>query len=288
MGEVPLPQIAQPQPNLKLSVREAADRLEPRRPSGVMHGPWIGTEDEVQVVMPYPDLHSMDNLVGSVIHRYGRDIPQMPKPREKHLRRFGYHFVRTHFPKLDASAQPDLDGWLNNPKYRLKQRLKFLKLLREKPLVTNRDLKNGSFLKFEPYKSFKWPRSINAYNDFMKAVCGPYQRVIDLLLFHETPWGVKHRSVAERPQILRESFGNRPVDGTDFTAAEVHHLKAPYNDIRVFWKQHIAQASAAFKDYLKIVRSKSLDRATTDYANRLVAELDAVLLSGDCSTSSDN
>jgi len=147
------------------------------------------------------------------------------------------------------------------------------------------DLVNKSFIKCESYNTYKFPRAINSYTDTAKAYCAPIQAQLDHAIY-SLPWCVKGRDCSERPARMSELFGDGPVNGTDFSSMEAH-FEAHFAQIRVFWKEWVGQKLPCIRDYMKVVRAKSFGVNLSKFKD-VDVEVVGKLMSGDCSTSSDN
>jgi hypothetical protein len=197
---------------------------------------------------------------------------------------FSKFLIRKKFPVLPADTQYSTEHWMDG-KYTEKQKAEFRKLLEDPRVLTAKDLLNKSFLKDEAHDVPKNPRGINAYTDRAKVFCGAIQHQLDEAIY-KLPWAVKHMDVSERPKMLKELFGESPVSGTDYTAMEAHH-EGMRAKIRVYWKQWVGQLLPHMKTYLEIVKAKAYGVNECEFKG-VKASLKGRLMSGDCSTSSDN
>lgn len=88
------------------------------------------------------------------------------------------------------------------------------------------DLFAFSFLKFESYDKEKFPRTICALSDEIKATMGPIFRQLDHSIFHSEKVGrffVKTVPVKERAEHIRNMFGSNQVCLADYSSFECCH-----------------------------------------------------------------
>jgi hypothetical protein len=85
---------------------------------------------------------------------------------------------------------------------------------------------------------------------------------------------------------MADLFGDSPVNGTDFSSMEAH-FEQHFAEIRIYWKEWVGQKLPCIKKYMKVVREKSLGVNLSKFKD-VDVEVMSKLMSGDCSTSSDN
>jgi len=266
-------------------VRAEGDKIDDRRPVGYFYGPYVGGGGEVRVVRPRPDLKSPDNCIAASMHRFGRKMPKSDARLRKRYLDFAKCFIRYFFPVLPSNTDVSFENWSADSKYTKGEISAFAQLVSDSCGLVHEDLLNKSFIKCESYNTYKFPRAINSYTDKAKAYCAPIQSVLDHAIYG-LPWSVKMKDTSCRPAMMKELFGDSPVCGTDFSSMEAH-FEEEFAEVRCFWKQWVGQKLPCIKDYIRVVRAKSLGVNLSRFKD-VDVELMGKLMSGDCSTSSDN
>lgn len=279
--EIDLPRMNKPSEGLVIRVRGGMHGKE-RRPVAAL-APNFLRAGNLPFVRPRPDLDAPVNKIAGSIHRFGRELPPAKPGRMTDFLNFAKFLIRKKFPVLPADTTYSVDHWLS--KYTKAEQAQFRELIRDSVVVTAKRLRNKSFIKDEPHNEPKMPRIINAYTDAAKAICGDIQHVLDEAVY-KLPFSVKHMNVNERPRAVAEKFGLEPVDGTDFSAMEAHH-EGVRAKIRIYWKKHVGQNLPFIDEYMKIVRAKSEGINVSEFKD-VIVQVVGRLMSGDCSTSSDN
>jgi len=271
--------------NIAVRVRSGGDKVDDHRPVGHFFGPYVGVESKPAVARPRPDLKSPDSFIAGSLHRFGRKLPpSRPEVRARFLK-FSKVLIQMFFPVLSSDTDVSFDSWAMKCDYTQAQIGGFAEWINGQVVLTEKDLRNKGFIKCESYAEYKYPRTINSYSDKAKAYCAPIQAQLDSAIYG-TPWSVKKMDVSERPRLLQRLFGDRPVAGTDFSSMEAH-FDEEFAKIRVFWKEWVGQKLPGIAEYMKIVKAKSYGRNVTSTPD-VDVQVDGKLMSGDCSTSSDN
>lgn len=269
---------------MKIKLHMKVDWIPNLSPVAFVHGPFLGVE-KPYMLRPRPDPKNLVNLASSASHRFATAMPEGNNKVRGEFLKFSKLFIKIYFPVLDSNTVVSFDEWIRSSGYTQAEKLKFQTLISEKTNLTERDLYNKSFIKWESYGEYKYPRSINAYTDLCKAYCGPMQHVLDKAIYG-LKWSVKGRDVSYRPGELKELFGDGPVSATDFTSFEAHH-RGEFAALRLFWKRHVGRFVQGFDEYYKIIEAKSFGRNVSKFKGVTVT-VNERLMSGDASTSSDN
>lgn len=133
-------------------------------------------------------------------------------------------YVRSHYQPIPYRelTHEYLDTWLKGSKYTLKQKEMYHKLMEDyfDPLVSkSKFYRCNSFIKQEYTEEIKEARIINAPNDMLKAVIGPYMHELESQVYDEH--FIKHcdpESVYHRMQ--RVACGAKRVYETDYSSFE--------------------------------------------------------------------
>jgi len=156
-------------------------------------------------------------------------------PGRRALRRVFRAFVRREvkkqFPvKVAVDASIAFEDWLVRTNYPESRRVELRQLFEDlnvglqgasaDPEIT----KVKSFIKDEPYSTWKFPRWINSRSDKWKVLFGPYVKVMEDVVYSH-PVFIKHTPVRDRPDvILRDVFREGWfVYAGDWTSMESHH-----------------------------------------------------------------
>lgn len=163
-------------------------------------------------------------------------------------------FVRLYFPRLTGNEDLSLETFLAQSSYSKAQQDRIYAMVSDRDGrigLTEKDYRTESFGKFEGYDSFKFMRCINAYNDRIKALFGPYIHAADEAIFSKLPFFAKHLTMNERARKLQQLFGNEPVMMTDFTSFEAHH-RGRFADVVYLVFSHVL-APVAPRELLRVL-----------------------------------
>jgi hypothetical protein len=195
-------------------------------------------------------------------------------------------FVRKKIEILKDSDVPDFEEWLEGTPYSGKRKEYFRKLRDDFRNERFGDLgKVESFIKHEGWAKPKCPRAINSYSDLSKTILGPIVKAIDKNLF-KLKYFVKGTNPREWPEMMRELFGDRKVQVTDFTSFEAHH-RGIFADLVYYWMAHSIRGMQDAKQIRAVLRQLVLGRNHITY-NCTNVEIDQRLMSGAMWTSSAN
>jgi len=258
-----------------------------------------------------PDLHNLSNQYYSSLHRFGAEMPSGQPIAQQNFSRFAAGFLRHFVPVLDFNADLSFETFYqnSNKSKEFRDHLRNTAIEHLDRNYTERDLRTGSFIKHESYpiksgfdadkystgqptadpddhsrNEFKPARSINAYNDWIKASLGATTRAFDSVIFG-LEWFVKHIPVRERPARLHELFGENPVCTTDFSSFECHH-RGVFANVILSTFQHVF--ANTFSEYEFALMQELL--TTTNYSEFSTVDVivPETLMSGAPWTSSAN
>nr|WRQ65642.1 RNA-dependent RNA polymerase [Tolivirales sp.] len=241
--------------------------------------------DRVPYLAPLvPNLRSMANQVAAIVHRFGRE----GKPQDsgeigrfvKYCKAFILHFK----PVLPGDVK-DFDAWLETTSYPGPRKKVLREVYERGGIVSALIMISASFLKDEGYDKPKMPRGINSYSDLSKTIFGPIFQAIDKKTFQQR-WFVKGMDVSERPELLDQEFGNKPVIETDFTSFESHHRGA-FSKVIWFWMMHMMRG-LNLPAYLRRMLAVAVKGDNRTKFSCVTAEVPQTLMSGALWTSSSN
>jgi len=204
-------------------------------------------------VPPKPDLSDPDTAEAGVRKRF---LCKPPTPNRKKLRKlkaFVAKWVAKNLVPLDAHADTSVETWLASCNYTQDRKSELLKLWQDySGVLTKRDGRVKSFIKDEPYISFKHARAINSRTDLFKCYVGPTFRLIEEQVYKH-PAFIKKIPVADRPQYITDRLqflGAKFFEG-DFAAYESHFVKEIMEAIEFplyeFMSKHLADGPQWFK-----------------------------------------
>lgn len=165
----------------------------------------------------HPDKDYYLNQMSACQHRFGC---KMHEPDYVEFNRFMV-FCEYHFRVFGkCSNLLSYEAWLEQTNYSKARKKQITLALHAgcKNIHVNK-----SFIKDEGYDSWKFPRGINSYDDYVKARLGPYVKSIEKHVYKQS-FFVKGLTNAERDARLLHMFGGAPVCFTDFSHFESHHF----------------------------------------------------------------
>lgn len=177
----------------------------------------------VPIARPRVDLMDPETIMAGVQHRFGckRNFPDA-RLREK-FRIFSTTYLRRTFQPVPVGTDVSRIKWLESANYSAGRKKQLAELLTANKTLSGKDFECKSFPKAEGYDDNKHSRGINSYSDKIKATIGGVCSAIDKIIFSH-PAFVKNVAVDERPVVLQETFGDRPVFLTDHTSFESQHF----------------------------------------------------------------
>lgn len=226
-----------------------------------------------------PSTSSAENMIVSVLHRFGRDMPGLANAD---FVNYVYMFSAKWFHPLTAKERLWESDWLQKCNYS-GSRKRMLYEIKRNPNWSE-FFKNKSFLKDEGYVEPKHARSINSYSDLSKSVLGPIIKSIEKKIF-SLRWFVKGMDVATRPALLQSLFGASPVAGTDFSSFEAHHRGG---FAKILARIHMKMLKAVTTNVeRKILWQMMMGRNVCEF-KCITASIDQTLMSGALWTSLNN
>lgn len=213
------------------------------------------------------------NAVASVFHRMGTQLPDGEEEELLYFRRFAERVIPAVFKPVHEV--PSFEEWLAHTSYSGAEKDKLRKDLGdwEAHGISPKDRTDLLFTKWESYADVGASRNIIGPSARVKAALGPISHAIDEATF-EAPYFVKKIDVRERPKLLHDTFGERPVAMSDFSSMEAHH-RGVYMKVLLFWIDHMVQnlPESAEKRTLRAMfsgkRKASGQGITVDYDDRL-------------------
>lgn len=151
--------------------------------------------------------------------------------------------------------------------------------------ITFKLLYCDAFQKDEGYSKPKMPRGIMSYSDMSKLIFSPIFKAVDEFTFKHK-WFVKGMDVSERPYLLFNAFGSRPVVETDFTSFECHH-RGVFSEIVYYWIMHMTRG-LDLPGYLKRMLAVAVRKDNIVRFNGCKFQIPQTLMSGALWTSSSN
>lgn len=232
---------------------------------------------------------SIHAVVGAAVNRYGNLMPDRDPQTSRDFFRYSKKFIDRVIAKK-ANLHWDIrerDAWL--AKYDGSRRKKLLEALTNPACDAISVL--ACFIKDETYMNCKMARAINSYNDETKAFLGPYVEALDKCLFASTSvaakkYFIKGTNPRDRPALLKELFGDRPVSNTDFTSFEAHHTGV-FARVAAYWVEACMKKMNVPEDVKQIVIRMMTSRNKLKFSNASI-EIDEHLMSGALWTSSQN
>lgn len=241
---------------------------------------------EMQASAIIHDQKDARNKISSMMHRFARDMPVPDGPTVRDFRDYAKALIEKLFEPVQASELRTFKQWMDHTHYSPAQK-KYLTDLRQKiTRLSENMVSNDSFIKWEAYTAMgKLCRSINSYSDESKAVLGPLFHSIDKKTFR-TKYFVKGIDPLARPEMLKKTFGARPVMGTDFSSFEAHH-SGVFAEVTRHWAMHMVRGLNLPRHLNMMISRMFLGRNVCNMGD-VVGEVDQRLMSGALWTSSAN
>lgn len=140
------------------------------------------------------------------------------------MRKFAIHLAMT-FEPIPADFDDSLEAWLAKTSYTEVDKQKFRDEIEERDYLKRIDRACKCFIKAETYPEIKFPRPIKSRTDRFKAKMGPIFQGINEQLFARTEYFIKKIPVNERPEFIKNKFGNASkFKCTDFSSFEAHFI----------------------------------------------------------------
>lgn len=237
----------------------------------------------VPLLVPFkPALRSVLNEYAASIHRYGCDMPttQNSRPFVEYCRAL----IRRIF--VPIREVPTWEEYLACTSYNEKRKNYFTELRERTHEISKKTRRVQAFIKDEGYLEPKNARAILSPSDESKVMLGPLVHAMDKATFASVPNFVKGTDPATWPQMLRDRFGTRPVQCTDFSSFEAHHRNLMC-DVVWAWMDHMTSMVEGVKPLRTLMRHMVYSRNVITFPCT-TAEIDQRLMSGAMWTSSAN
>ncbi len=162
------------------------------------------------------------------------------------------------------------------------------KILPSGKKILNRYVRNNSFIKDEPYPTYKPARFINSRTDEFKVRTGPIFKLIEKELF-ALPYFIKHTPVDERAEEikLRLFQDGAHVVGTDYTAYESCFTKEFMEACEFQLYEYMTQ-DIEDTEWINIVKTVLGGENVCRFRNKFTVTVDATRMSGEMCTSLGN
>lgn len=237
--------------------------------------------------LPIPHRHDVENIVGGVRKRFGRETPVIINPRE--FRNFVRCWIRSNLERLNPNSDVSFEHWLsetNYPAWRKDElRIAYAKLLEEG--VGPWCFRNKMHVKQEFYPEWKWCRLINARVDSAKVLFGPYIKAIEHEVYN-LPYFIKKVPVQLRPKFIDDMFfGYKNYYSSDYTAFESHMTTEMLNICELQLYSYMLSDVVGGEDVVKHLHTALAGRNKC-YSRLVDVEVDGTRMSGDMCTSLGN
>jgi hypothetical protein len=174
-----------------------------------------------------PDPDYPPNLVIGVLARIAMKPPKPNKIILACLQRFTLHFCQKNLTPLEP-GEASFENWIEKapyPEHRKKElRDLWFEHFHHDPRYNENWIKVKSFIKDEPYDTYKAARSINSRADWFKCFSGPLFSAIGKKVFHEIPEFIKTVPVRLQPDNIIEAIHDAfsSIANNDATSYEAH------------------------------------------------------------------
>jgi len=144
------------------------------------------------------------------------------------LRRFVKRWLRLNLDALGADYDLGFQSWLAMTPYPQARKDELSKVYSElgyRGLLTELEAEITSFVKDESYPDYKYPRPINARDDFCKVMFGPIFRAIESVLF-KLSWFIKKVPTRDQANVI---FDTLYRDGSVYTATDYSSFESLFS-----------------------------------------------------------
>lgn len=140
------------------------------------------------------------------------------------MRKFSVRLAQT-FQQLPHDYDCSIETWLEKTTYTQRDKEKFMREVDEQGYLRKMDRACKCFVKAETYPEYKHARPIKSRTDRFKALMGPIFQGINEMLFSKMQFFIKKIPVHQRPQVMKDLFGNSDnINCTDFSSFEAHFI----------------------------------------------------------------
>jgi hypothetical protein len=185
----------------------------------------------VSASLPRPDHKDNLSVLAGSLKRVGAKTPELTHKKARKIRRYAKRHIYKLFKPLEQGDVSEPRVWLktiNHPEKR-KQELLAALIEMEADLDYQNISRTGSFVKDEPYDALKFPRWINASDDRVKLMLGPFADAI----MHElvkNPAFIKVVPVKDRAKAI---FDTLYVEGGIYTAADYTSFESHFVRVKM-------------------------------------------------------
>lgn len=254
----------------------------------------IGAYGEVDgqvVTLPHPDPRDCISAIEGAKKRFCSKPPDVDKAQLRKLKSFVTKWVRDNLKPLDPTLDTSVETWLEGANYtqvRKEELLKTWNDCQDKGGVTRKHTRVKSFIKWEQYEEFKYPRGINSRSDAFKCAVGPIFHHIEKILFQDKHF-VKYIPIGDRPKWVMDRLsgvGCRFVE-TDYSTFETSFIKEVMEAVEMVLYEYMTSSLPGGQAWYQLVHKAMTGKNSCSFRDFLV-ELSATRMSGEMCTSLGN
>jgi hypothetical protein len=223
MNEIPRIGIAAVKPSFKIIVNDEPEDQLLREPMAASLPVII-----LGAAQPKPDAGDRLSWALGGLKRAGAQPPKFTRQHKRNLRKFVFRWCRTNLSPLQPHQLFTTEEWLEQAPYARRRKQGLLRRYRhgQTNRLTKAQINVDSFIKDEPYLSYKYPRNINSRDDYFKVMSGPFFDSVSKALM-QNKFFIKYVPVPDRPSVLLEELqgflgGEGTYFCTDYTSFEAH------------------------------------------------------------------
>lgn len=246
----------------------------------------------METALPRPCPSYPPNFVVSVLKRFGTAPPRVNRKMLRALKAFTRDFCEKNIKKI-SYEDVDFEGWLESwpqPRARKEELRKVWEAdPYDDPSIVFRGTEIKSFMKDEPYPTYKAPRSINARSDWFKAYSGPLFDAINNVVLKALPQFIKTVPVLERPEELMEALWKlgHPVQVGDATSYEAHFTREVMEAVEFVLYEYCVEGCPSLEKQVEVIKSVLTGKQVLRF-KYLTVMLEATRMSGEMNTSLGN
>jgi len=243
------------------------------------------------VAQPMADRSHPENVVTGVLKRAGTKPPGM-KPEIKILfKNFVRRWCEENMRKIEMS-DADFYDWLEKTNYSRARKEELKKTWEDAPYADPKlwpqGVKVKSFIKAEFYEIYKYPRGINARDDWFKTYCGPVFDAIFKQMFHEHDEFIKTIPVLERPEALERMYqSNQTPFNDDAESYEAHFENETKEVCENVLYRFMVEHCQFLKQWMEHIITTLGGVNCMDFKH-VEAEIESTRMSGEMNTSGGN
>lgn len=283
-GEVPLPDIPETNPSVKVKLHPRPVDVTYRPPVQVSLGcHFIGA------ALPHPDPSDTNTFTAGVLKRFAFKPPQPTRQHLRGLRKFTRKFCKRWLVPLRGDSDTSVETWLETCNYPAARKAELLaKWTAIKGCLTPEHFIVKMFEKDEVYAEFKHARAINSRTDEFKCAVGPIFRLIEKIVF-ALPWFIKKVPLNQRPKYISDRINRLEAIflATDYSAFEAHFSREMMEAVEFQVYEYMVAALPGGSQWMNLVRTVIGGRNECVNKN-LTVYIDATRMSGEMNTSLGN